>query len=67
MSELYIEKREQDDFAVRRPGSERASATAVTVDLAVSRARELDPRANIYVERPHATYVGGRDKWRKVV
>jgi predicted RNase H-like HicB family nuclease len=65
-NELYIERREQGDYAVRKPGSERASATGKTQAEAVERARELNPDAAIHVERVRDTNVGGRDKWRKI-
>jgi hypothetical protein len=61
--ELYIEKREQGDYAVRRLGSERASAITATRDKAVIRARKINPNAAIFVERDRDTYVGGRDRW----
>ncbi len=63
---LYIERREQGDYAVRKPGSERASATSPTQAGAIERAREMRPDAAIHVERVRDTNVGGRDKWRKL-
>lgn len=65
-SGLYIERREQGDYAVRKPGSERASAILPTQVEAIERAREIDPDAAIHVERVRVTSVGGRDRWRKV-
>jgi hypothetical protein len=65
-NEVYIERREQGDYAVRKPGSERASATGKTQAEAIERARELNPDAAIHVERVRDTSVGGRDKWRKL-
>ena len=64
--ELYIERREQGDFAVRKPGSERASAVLPTQAAAIERAREMNPDAAVHVERVRETNVGGRDKWRKL-
>ena len=65
-NELYIERREkQGDFAVRKPGSERASAILPTQAKAIERAREMNPNAAVHVERVRDTNVGGRDKWRK--
>ncbi|MDR3765154.1 MAG: DUF2188 domain-containing protein [Acidobacteriota bacterium] len=64
--ELYIERREQGDFAVRKPGSERASAILPTQAKAIERAREIASDAAIHVERVRDTNVGGRDKWRKL-
>ena len=63
---LYIEKRAQGDFAVRKPDSERASAVAPTQAEAIQRARELNPDAAVHVERVRHTNVGSPDKWRKV-
>jgi hypothetical protein len=48
--ELYVERRDQGDYAVRRPGSERASDVAPTQSKAIERAREIDPKASIHVE-----------------
>jgi hypothetical protein len=64
-NELYIERREQGDYAVRRPGSERASAILPTQARAIERAREINPDAAVHVERVRDTNVGVRDKWRK--
>ena len=64
-NELYIERREEGDYAVRKPGSERASAILPTQAEAIERAREIDPDAAVHVERVRDTNVGGRDKWRK--
>jgi hypothetical protein len=63
--EVYIERREQGDYAVRKPGSERASAILPTQAKAIERAREMNPDAAVHVERVRDTNVGGRDKWRK--
>jgi Uncharacterized protein conserved in bacteria (DUF2188) len=62
---IFVERRREGDYAVRRPGSDRASAVACTQAVAVARAREIDPRAAILVERVRDTSVGKRDKWRK--
>jgi hypothetical protein len=63
---LYIERREQGDYAVRKPGSERASAVLPTQAQAIERAREINPKAPVHVERVRDTSAGVRDKWRKV-
>jgi len=63
--ELYVERRPQGDYAVRRPGSERASVVAATQTQAIVEARKLDTRAAIHVERVRETTVGGRDQLRK--
>jgi hypothetical protein len=65
-NEVFIERREEGDYAVRKPGSERASAILPTQAEAIERAREMHPDAAIHVERVRDTNVGGRDKWRKL-
>ena len=62
--ELYVERRDEGDYAVRPPGSERASAVLPTQAEAIDRAKEIDPNAAIHVERVRETTRGGRDKWR---
>ena len=62
---LYIEKRENGDYAVRRPGSEKASAIRSTQAEAIQRAREIEPNAAVHVERVRDTSGGSRDKWRR--
>jgi len=62
---LFIEKRPQGDFAVRRPNSERASAVLPTQAQAIERARELNPATPPLVERVRYTSVGKPDQWRK--
>ncbi|MGN6210399.1 DUF2188 domain-containing protein [Asticcacaulis sp.] len=61
---LYIEPREQGDYAVRREDSKRASATAPTQKEAIARARELEPDAEIHVARVRGAG-DGPDKFRK--
>jgi hypothetical protein len=63
--EIFIEQREQGDFAVRIPGSQRASTVEPTQAEAIAAGREMHPDATILVERVRNTSVGGRDKWRK--
>ena len=63
--QLFVERRSQGDYAVRRPGSSRASAIAGTQAEAIQRARELEPKQSPLVERVRNTDVGHRDKWRK--
>jgi hypothetical protein len=63
--DLFIERRPEGDFAVRRANSERASAVEETQSKAIARARELDPKATVLVERVRHTTVGKPDKWRK--
>lgn len=63
--ELYVERREERDYAIRRPDSERASDVCDTQAEAIERARDIDPNAAIHVERVRNTGRGSRDKWRK--
>lgn len=63
--QLYIERREQGDYAVRKANSQRASAVLPTQAEAIERARELNPNGRPLVERVRNTTVGGRDKWRQ--
>jgi uncharacterized protein YuzE len=63
--ELYVERRPEGDYAVRRPDSKKASAVESTQAKAIDRARELEPHAAIHVERVRRTPKGKPDKWRK--
>lgn len=62
---LYVERRPEGDYAVRKPNSDRASAVTPTQSDAINRARELNPDAAIHVERVRNTTGGSPDKWRK--
>jgi hypothetical protein len=62
---LFVERRPEGDYAVRKPNSERASAIAQTQAEAIKRAKELNPDAAIHVERVRHTNNGKPDKWRK--
>jgi hypothetical protein len=62
---LFIERRSEGDYAVRKADSERASVIAPTQKEAIEKARELNPGSSPHVERVRDTKVGGRDKWRK--
>lgn len=64
-NEIFIERRSQGDYAIRRPGAERASGVEPTQAEAINRAGEIAPSATVLVERVRNTNVGGRDKWRK--
>ena len=63
--ELYVERREEGDYAIRRPGSERASDVRETQAEAIERARDIEPDAAIHVERVRFTIRGTPDKWRR--
>jgi hypothetical protein len=62
---LFIERRQQGDFAVRRADSERASTVASTQAKAIVEARRLEPDATVLVERVRRASFGKPDKWRK--
>ncbi|TAL77999.1 MAG: DUF2188 domain-containing protein [Beijerinckiaceae bacterium] len=62
---IYVERRPQGDYAVRRANSERASAVLPTQREAIGRARELSPDSRPDVERVRHTRSGSPDKWRK--
>lgn len=63
--EVFVERRPQGDYAIRRPGSGRASGVEPTQAEAIDRAGQIAPNATILVERVRDTRIGGRDKWRK--
>ena len=64
--ELFVERRtEEGDYAIRKPGSKKASGVCDTQAEAIDRASEIDPNAAILVERVRNTDRGSRDKWRK--
>ena len=62
---IFVERRPEGDYAVRRGGSERASAVEPTQKQAIERARELNPGIAPHVERVRDTSAGSPDKWRK--
>lgn len=62
---LFVERRPQGDYAVRRPNAQRASAVLPTQGDAIARARELSPNMDPLVERVRYTNRGKPDQWRK--
>jgi hypothetical protein len=64
-NKIYVEQRKEGDYAVRKAGSQRASAVEPTQKEAIEKARELYPEVVPHVERVRNTKIGGRDKWRK--
>lgn len=62
---LFVERRPEGDYAVRKPNSERASAIAPTQAEAIKRAREMSNGEAPLVERVRNTSGGKPDKWRK--
>jgi len=65
LNPVFVERRPQGDYAVRRLGSDRASCVLPTQREAIERARELNPNRTPLVERVRETTSGSRDKWRK--
>ncbi len=63
---FFVERRPQGDYAVRKPGSDRASDVLPTQREAIDRAKELNPDRSPVVERVRHTDRGNPDKWRKV-
>lgn len=63
--QLFVERRPQGDYAVKKADAQRASAVLPTQAAAIERARELNPNGKPLVERVRNTTAGGRDKWRK--
>ena len=62
---LFVERRKEGDYAVRRPNAQRASDVLPTQAEAITRARELNPNNDTLVERVRHTNRGKPDQWRK--
>jgi hypothetical protein len=62
---IYVERRPERDYAVRKPGAERASAVEPTQAKAIERAKEISPGVAPDVERVRHTNRGKPDQWRK--
>jgi len=61
---VFIERRPgEGDFAVRKPGSDRASAVLPTQAEAIDWTQKRG--ADVFVERVRQTKVGHPDKWRR--
>ena len=63
--QLFVERRPEGDYAVRKGKSERASAVLPTQAEAIDKARELNPGKAPLVERVRKVPGGKPDKWRK--
>jgi Uncharacterized protein conserved in bacteria (DUF2188) len=63
-NQLFIERREQGGYAVRKPDSERASAVLPTQAEAIAWAKEHNPKGAPMIERVRNTKDGHPDKWR---
>jgi len=57
-NQLFVERRPEGDYAVRKPNSQRASAVESTQAKAIQRAKELNPKATPLVERVRETKNG---------
>ena len=66
LAPVFIERRAQGDYAVRRHGSVRASVVLPTQREAIERARELNPDTQVLVERVRDTSTSSGDKWRRL-
>jgi hypothetical protein len=62
---IFVERRPEGDYAVRKPNSDRASAVLPTQAEAIVRAKELNNGVAPHVERVRHTTGGSPDKWRK--
>ena len=62
---IFVERRPEGDYAVRRPNSQRASGVATTQAQAIAIARKVNPDGPVLVERVRTTPHGKPDKWRK--
>ena len=62
---VYVERRAEGDYAVRKPRSARASDVTLTQADAIRRAREIVPGASVHVERVRYTSRGTPDKCRR--
>ena len=62
---IFVEKRAEGDFAVRRTNSERASDVLPTQAEAIKRAKQLAQGGAPLVERVRNTAGGKPDQWRK--
>jgi hypothetical protein len=62
---IFIERRPDGDYALEKPGAERASAILPTQRQAIERARQIQPGSRPHVERVRHTSKGKPDQWRK--
>lgn len=62
---IFVERRPDGNYAVEKPGAERASAILPTQRHAIERAREIQPGSRPDVERVRHTNQGKPDQWRK--
>ena len=62
---LFVERRPEGDYAVKRANADRASDVLPTQQKAIDRARELNSGQAPHVERVRHTNRGKPDQWRK--
>lgn len=62
---IFVERRSDGGYVVRRRGTAKAIKVAPTQREAVERAREISPNGTILVERVRSNSRNGRDQWRK--
>jgi hypothetical protein len=62
--QLFVERREQGDCAVRKGNAERASAVAETQAEAIAIAKKMNSDGTPLVEQVRQTSQGKPDKWR---
>jgi hypothetical protein len=65
LAPIFIERRPQGDYVLRRPGADRAIDVLPTQKEAVERARDVSPNGTILVERVRSNGRGARDRWRR--
>jgi hypothetical protein len=63
--QLFVERRPDGDYAVRKGNASRASAIEPTQKQAIERAKQINPNKSPLVERVRNTGEGKPDKWRK--
>lgn len=62
---LFVERRDDGKYAIKRPNAERSSAVCETQGKAIEQAGKMTD-GPIHVERVRNTSSGARDKWRKI-
>jgi len=62
---IFVEQRGVRQFAVVKPGAQRASAILPTQAEAIERAKQISPNTRPDVERVRHTSVGKPDQWRR--
>ncbi len=62
--ELFVTRRDDGRYNVRRPDAARASAVMDTQREAIDRAKEIDPEATLHIQRVRGV-PPGPDKFRR--